>query len=105
MAKKKRAKPKFLCTKCNTNLGSAFKANVHFRKNPSHRTEKQQRDYETNRKLAVSGMKNSRRKAKKGSLPTVRRKTATRRTQRFCTNCGTRRLPSHVHCGGCGGKL
>jgi NADH pyrophosphatase NudC (nudix superfamily) len=38
-------------------------------------------------------------------LPTTKRVIAIRRTTKFCTECGTRMMPSHRFCGGCGGKL
>jgi hypothetical protein len=94
-----RKKPRFRCQKCRKNLGSAALSFAHFQKLPSHRTERQLRDYHAN--LAL-------RKRNEGTLPTVRRTTrtsTTRRTGKFCTNCGERRMPSHNYCGGCGDKI
>ena len=103
-----RAKPRFKCHHCKKNLGSAAASAKHFQKNPKHRTERQQRDFETNQSLAARGMKATRRKQKvERSLPTVdlRRRSNVTRGLRFCTNCGGPRKATHNYCGTCGGRL
>jgi hypothetical protein len=92
-----RSKPKFRCLKCRLDLGSAAQSAAHFKQHPTHRSDKQQRAHRQNQKL---------RHAKAAGLPTVRRGArATQLVTRFCTQCGVRRMASHVYCGKCGGKL
>jgi hypothetical protein len=96
-----RKQPRFRCHKCKKNLGSAAISYGHFQKHPSHRNAKQKKDYAANLALREKHKR-------EGVLPTVRRTTrisATRRTGKFCTNCGERRMPSHNYCGGCGDKV
>jgi hypothetical protein len=96
-----RKKPRFLCKKCNKNLGSAAKSYRHFKKNPTHRTERQAKDYKQN--LALREKKGLR---PIGKLPTVVRKkrAMVKVGVRYCTQCGNGRRSTHVYCGNCGVK-
>lgn len=115
-----RAKPRFRCEKCG-NLGSAAASAAHFQEHPSHRTERQQKDFEQNQ--ALRDKTKGRRKAKRrkkakrrnkglhpiGELPTVdlrrRGRMKVVRTMKFCTDCGSQRKATHSFCGGCGERL
>jgi hypothetical protein len=117
-----RAKPRFACEKCG-DMGSAATSAKHFQEHPSHRTERQQKDYESNQALREkkrSGVKRRSYKQKKayrrrklhkiGDLPTVKvdvrgRRMKAVRTMKHCTDCGTQRKATHRYCGGCGEKL
>lgn len=101
-----RKKPGFWCYKCKKNLGSAAHSFAHFKKSPSHRNAKQKKDHLANKALRKRhGGKTPRRYSMPG-LPTLQRTTRNRTgTFKFCTQCGTRKMPSHNYCGGCGEKL
>lgn len=93
-----RKQPKFRCHKCRKNLKSAAVSFAHFQKHPSHRTERQLRDFKANLALRE-------RRGGGNSLPIVRRRSRGSRAVKYCTGCGGRRMPAHSFCGGCGYKL
>lgn len=98
-----RKKPRFRCHKCKKNLGSAAKSFGHFQKNPTHRTERQIRDYKTN--IALRKQKALHPIAK---LPTVSASRGSKkavRPGRYCTHCGEGRKAFHRFCGHCAEKL
>lgn len=106
-----RAKPRFTCQKCG-DLGSACASAKHFKENPSHRTGRQQKDFESNQALRAkrqSGVKRRAYRRRKNvltsELPTVRRKMKAVRVMKHCTDCGMQRKATHTFCGGCGEKL
>ena len=102
-------KPTFKCYKCKKNLKSAAQSFAHFGKYPTHRNEKQQKDFKANRALArirKAERSTARRAYGTDVLPTVKRRgMRVVRTMKYCTNCGNNRKPSYRYCGGCGGKL
>jgi len=99
-------KRKFVCHKCNKTFKGAIDSANHFQKYPDHRNKKQQQSYEQNQSYRKK--QGRKRTSVYGSpLPTIKSTTRTRtdRVARFCTQCGVRRMPAHVYCGGCGEKL
>ena len=102
-----RKKPRFRCHKCKNNLGSAATSFEHFKKHPSHRTERQLKDFKANLALRERGGKpKAKRRVTQAGLPTIKVNLRGRSTtDRYCTECGTRKMPSHNYCGGCGDKL
>lgn len=105
-----RKKPRFACQKCG-DMGSACASAKHFKEHPSHRTERQQKDFESNQLLREKKKKGVGRKAykrrKPAGLPTVRRSSRMKvvRVMKHCTDCGYERKATYTYCGGCGIKL
>lgn len=119
---KTRKKNIYRCTKCSKRFGSSPQAAQHFAKHPSHRTDKQRQKHISNMRASQvvrdrmgvtkrrSSVYEDLTRTKHGVpqlfLPTKGMTTQNRQgTMKYCTECGTRKMPSHNYCGGCGGKL
>jgi hypothetical protein len=93
---KRRKIPTYKCHKCKKKLGSAATSFAHFQDHPSHRNPKQLKDYLANLSL-------KKRQVLSG-LPMSERRVRVTRTDKYCTECGSKKMPSHNFCGGCGTK-
>lgn len=106
MAKTKRKR--FKCDTCpRKKFESAVELSEHFKDHPKHRNPRQQRQFDYSQGVRAERHQSGEIVARQSvnGLPTTKRATPTRRTQKFCTECGTRMMPSHNFCGGCGAKL
>lgn len=113
-----RKEPRYVCEPCHEDFKGTVRLAKHFMENPGHRSMKQQRKFLSNQRDDSIARRRNKTKRRRGpydnqtkaveGLPTKRRSTrtsTTRRTGKFCTNCGERRMPSHNYCGGCGDKV
>lgn len=113
MAKRKRT---FRCDTCKSRrFKNALMLARHFKKHPSHRNHRQERQFKYSQRV-----RDERGRSRKGlfgktvtTLPTVRvdlrKRSGSRmkvvRVMKFCTDCGSTRKATHRYCGGCGGRL
>jgi len=98
----------FKCETCTRKqFTNAVELSKHFKKYPTHRNKRQQMQFKYSQSVRADRHQSGSIIARNSvnGLPTTKRATTARKAQKFCTNCGTRMMPSHNFCGGCGGKL